>query len=130
MSAELQVLALVSLWGIVVLYIASAGRLRVGGVQWGLGNRESDPVFPAWVARAERAYRNHAENWPLYVGAALALHLSGRATETTALAAWVFLGARIAHTGLYVAGVTVARTAAYYVSLGALGLMYLRALGG
>jgi len=128
MTTDLWMLVLFTLWGLVLIYIPSGGRLRAAGVAWALGNREHHPEFPAWIGRAQRAAANHAENWPLFAAAVVVVHLAGRADDVSALACQVFLGARVAHAVFYLAGLIGVRTLAYYVAIAALLTVYSRLL--
>lgn len=99
-----------------VLYLV--GRLQVaGGLDWGLGNRDTELFAPAWVGRAERAHRNLLENLPHFAVVVLAAQLAGQANAVTAIGATVFFWARIAHVAVYVAGITRVRTAVYFLGL-------------
>lgn len=68
-----------------------------------------------WAVRAEAAHRNAVENLVVFAPLAIAVHVTGASTETTALAAMVFFWARLAHLVIYVVGVPVARTLAFFV---------------
>jgi len=128
MTTDLSLLVLFTLWGLVLIYLPSGGRLRAAGVAWGLGNRDSSPEFPAWIGRAQRAAANHAENWPLFATAVVVVHLAGRADDVSALACQTFFGARVAHAVFYVSGLIGLRTGAYYLSIAALLTVYSRLL--
>jgi uncharacterized MAPEG superfamily protein len=129
MTTDLWMLVLFTLWGLVLIYIPATGRLLKAGVGWGLGNRDgARPEFPAWVGRAERAQSNHAENWPLFAAAVLIVHQAGKGDDVSAVACQVFLGARMAHGLLYLAGAIGARTLAYYLGVGSMLTVYSRLL--
>lgn len=119
MTTELWALLAVTLWGLPVVYAPAIGKMRIAGVGWGLGNRDTEPPAPAWVARAERAARNHFENLPLFIVAVLVAHVVGAHNEITRAAAVAFVVGRVAHTVLYWLGITVVRTVAYYAAIGA-----------
>jgi uncharacterized MAPEG superfamily protein len=82
-------------------------------VAWGFGNRDTTIELPAWVNRGRRAHTNAVENLAPFAALVLAAHLSGSANATTALGATIFFWSRVAHAGLYIAGVAYLRTAAY-----------------
>jgi len=93
------------------------GRMQTpGGLEWGLGNRDSGFTVPAWTARAERAHANLVENLAPFVALVLIAHLAGKANAATALGATVFFWGRVAHALVYVAGITVLRTVVYFVA--------------
>ena len=68
---------------------------------------------PAWADRSKRAHTNAVENLVVFGALIVAVELTGGGDGTTALAAWVYVGARIAHWVLYLAGVPVLRTMSF-----------------
>ena len=118
MTTDLWMLVYSSLLclGIPVAYVS--GQLTVqGGIPWGLGNRDKPMQFPEWMARAKRAHGNLLENLAPFAVLVLVAHLAGRANETTALGATIFFWGRVAHAGIYTAGIPGVRTAAFFVSV-------------
>jgi uncharacterized MAPEG superfamily protein len=111
------------LWSIVLSYVPLLGRLRVAGASWGFSNRETTPDAPPWVGRAERAYRNHLDNLPLFAIAVLVAHATSRHGGLAASGGILFGASRIVHSIVYVAGVTVVRTLAFWASLVGVGLI-------
>jgi uncharacterized MAPEG superfamily protein len=99
------------------LILTAATPSILGDMSWALGNRETEYDGPAWSCRAKRASDNMAENLPLFAVLVLAAHVSGLANETSALGAEIFLGARVVHAGIYIAGVPAARTLIWAVSI-------------
>ncbi len=71
------------------------------------------PEPPAWADRAKRAHDNAVENLVIFAAVVLAVELSGGGDATTAMAAWTYVGARLAHWILYTAGVPVLRTLSF-----------------
>ena len=71
------------------------------------------------MKRASRALANHKENLLLFMVAVLVVQVAGKADRVSAIAAIVYVCARIAHGLLYVFGITKIRSAAYLVGLGA-----------
>ncbi len=128
-NTELWCLVGITLWTVVLNYLPLLGRMGgvavSDGLKFGFGNRDSPIEGAAWVQRADRAHRNHLENLPLFIVLILVGKVSGHQDHTTATAAMVFVGARLAHTLCYVAGLTFVRTLVFWTSLGALGwLLY------
>ena len=109
-------------WALIML-AATPGLLESGGLLRSVGNREEAPTPAPWLARTKRATANLQENLVLFVGLVLAAHVSEQADATSALGAEIFVGARVAHAGLYIAGVPWLRTAAWVVSLVGMGLI-------
>src|SRR5688572_11829615 len=100
------------------MYIPVLARTHLHGLAWGASNRDHRPEEPAWLGRADRAFWNFLGTFPLFAALVLAAHVSGRHDENTALASEIYLGARVAHVLLYLAGVTYVRTVAFWCSLG------------
>lgn len=119
MTTDLWCLVANTLWGWVLIQIEAVGKTRAAGTEWNLGNRDSEPEWPAHVKRAGRALANHKENLLFFVVAVLVVHVAGKADRISAIASVVYVFARLAHGLLYVLGVTKIRSAAYLVGLGA-----------
>lgn len=127
MTPDLWCVVIVAVWSVALAYIGVAGRAHVMGVLWGFGNRDdARKAMPTWVERSERAYTNHLANLVVFVALVLVAHVSGEHDDVTATAAKVFVGARIAHSLLYVIGVPYVRTLAFWTSLGAMGVIISR----
>ncbi|SLN17866.1 MAPEG family protein [Oceanibacterium hippocampi] len=113
---ELRVLAYVALLSLLlwIPYIAGAAGKRglAAGMGYPTGQYED---MPGWVQRANRAHLNMVENLAPFAALILVATLSGSTNDTTALAAWVFLAARIGHAVIMIAGIPVARTLIFTV---------------
>ncbi len=72
------------------------------------------------MSRLERARDNYLETLPIAVIALLGVLLAGKANEATAIAGWVWLGARVVYLPLYWTGVPKVRTYVWTVALLAL----------
>ena len=96
------------------LPIAAARGQVPKGNAWGFGNRDT-PLegTPAWGDRAVRAHMNLVENLPTYAVLVLIAHAIGATYATTAIGGGIFLGARVLHAAVYIAGVPYIRTAAF-----------------
>jgi uncharacterized MAPEG superfamily protein len=123
MTTELTVLVVMAFWTVALSYVPLLGRLRAGGIAWGTSNRDAAVDVPPWVARADRAYRNHLDNLPLFVVAVLVAHVTAHSGGWGATGSVVFGLARVAHSVFYVAGITVVRTLAFWASLVGVGLI-------
>ena len=87
-----------------------------GGLAWGLGNRDRPlDAVPAWTARAQRAHLNLIENLAPFAILVLVAQVAGKANATTALGATLFFWGRVAHAAVYIAGITMVRTAVFFV---------------
>lgn len=124
LSTELEMLLFSTiLYVIQILLPALEADLR-NGVAWGLSNREDSPSgAAAWGERANRAARNMAENLLPFACLVLIAQTSGLSGEMSALGALVFFYSRAAHAILYVAGITVLRSLAYFGGLIGMGMM-------
>jgi uncharacterized MAPEG superfamily protein len=114
MTIDLWCLVANAMWGFGLVMLEITGKTRAAGRDWNAGNREQQPTFPAWVERAGRALGNHKENFPLFLTAVLVVHLAGKADRVSAIAAMVYVGARVLHGVLYVMGVKVLRSVAFF----------------
>ncbi len=126
LSMELTML----LWA-AVLYVAQIALAAVAadvhnGVAWGLGNREEIPAVPGWGGRAQRAYINMAENLLPFACLVLIAYSSGRAGDLSALGAQIFLVSRLAHALLYIGGVKVLRSLAYFGGLIGMAMIFIQ----
>ncbi len=76
------------------------------GPRYALSPRDRAPERPATVmtGRLRRAYENHLETLPLFAIAVLVAHVSATASPITALAAQVYLAARLVYVPCYVFG--------------------------
>lgn len=105
------------------MFLSSVPLFRAMRQQWGfanmLGNREDLSPLQGWGGRTVRAYDNLMDNIVLFGAAVILAHITGASNETTALAAQVFFGARVAHAVIYIAGIPTLRTFAYLVGAAA-----------
>jgi len=87
-----------------------------GGVMVAFGNRE-DVVVPLGIAgRADRAAKNQIEAMAMFLALVLAASIAGKAPQA-ALGATVFFWARVVYWPVYLAGIPVARTLVWLVSI-------------
>lgn len=123
MTPELLAALLMCLFAPVHGLVSATAVALIAGIQWGLGNRHSEPVLPDWAVRFKRSHANLIENLPSFLGVVLIAHLLHINGPVTALSAWIFVGARLLYVAVYTAGITflALRTVLYYVSLGAMG---------
>ncbi len=127
MPAELTVLALSGVLLLVHIFAAIHVKTKQYGVDWNMGARDEDtrgdlPPLNPLAGRLERARDNYLETLPLAIIALGGVVLAGKASELTAIAAWVWLGARVVYLPLYGAGVPKVRTYVWGVAL--LALLY------
>src|SRR5690348_700697 len=95
MAFELQMLALATLLLMLGWVPGFVCKYRTYGLGWMLSNRSTAglPPLPEWGQRAERAYDNLQASYPAFAVAVLLLALTGGFSESTSLAAAVFVAA-------------------------------------
>jgi len=122
MTTDLWMLVNTTLLCLLMPMVYVFGELKEpGGVEWGLGNRDTSFELPTWAARAKRAHGNLVENLIPFAVLVLVAHVSGKADAMTALGATIFFWSRLAHALVYTAGIKVVRTVVFFV--GAAGLV-------
>ncbi|MFB0612763.1 MAPEG family protein [Aurantiacibacter poecillastricola] len=123
MPAELTVLGLAGILLLVHVFAATHYKTQQYGVEWNMGARDekTEPLNDI-AGRLDRARGNFLETLPLAIIALGGVVVAGKATDLTAIAAWVWLGARVIYLPLYWAGVPKVRTYVWGVSL--LTLLY------
>jgi uncharacterized MAPEG superfamily protein len=82
-----------------------------------------------YAGRTSRALRNLLETYPVFVGLALALVISGKAGGVGEIGAEIYLAARVLYLIVYAAGVSVVRTLLWAASILGLIIMLVRLLG-
>lgn len=118
MTTDLWMLVYSALLTIVIPYAGITRLLTLpGGMTWGLGNRDDSFEVPAWIERTRRAHANMAENLAPFACLVLVAHVAGKADATTAMGAQIFFVARVAHAGVYIAGIPVLRTLIFAAGL-------------
>ena len=116
MTFELKILVWSALLTVALVVISAVGAMGQVGLAALAGNREGMAEFTGWAGRAIRAHRNMLENLVLFAIAVLVAKFAGVSNANTVLGAQLFFWGRVAHAGLYIAGVAWARTAAFAVS--------------
>lgn len=123
MTVDLWMLFCAVALAFVQLFIAAAAGARQTTMPAHVGNRDVLPPRTGFAGRADRAHKNIMETLPLFAALVLIAHVSGSANAQTALAAQIFLGARLVHAGCYLAGIAYLRSAAWVVSVVAMGMI-------
>lgn len=120
---ELTMLLWASILYVVQIMVAATAADIQNGVAWGLGNRSVIPDLPGWGGRSRRAHENMAENLLPFACLVLIAYSSGRVGELSVLGAQVFLVSRLFYALLYIAGVKVLRSLAYFGGLIGMGMI-------
>jgi len=123
MATELTVLALSGVLLLVHIFAAIHLKTKQYGVEWNMGARdEGTPPLNDVAARLDRARGNFLETLPLAIIALGGVVVAGKTSDLTAIAALVWLGARVVYLPLYWAGIPKIRTYVWAVAL--LALLY------
>lgn len=128
MSPELELLAWTVVLTFVQMLIAVAGATLQVGLPALAGNREGLAPATGWAGRAHRAHRNMLENLVLFAALVLIAALADRTNPMTLLGAQIFFWARLAYAAIYLAGIPWLRTAAWFVSVVGLVLIFAQLL--
>jgi uncharacterized MAPEG superfamily protein len=121
--------ALIALaWTLVLAFIQillfDFARTGQYGLKWNTGPRDEDmPALSPVAQRLKRAQDNLFETLPLFIGAVLIAHVSGRENANVALGAHIYLFARVAYVPLYAFGVKQIRSLVWIVSIVGLGMV-------
>lgn len=125
---ELMMLLWAAILYVVQIAIAAVVADVQNGVAWGLGNRETIPVVPGWGGRAQRAHANMAESLLPFACLVLIAHGSGRLGELSVLGAQIFLVSRVLYALLYMAGIKIWRSLAYFGGMAGMLLIVIQIL--
>jgi uncharacterized MAPEG superfamily protein len=127
LPTEIVMLAISVVLLIVQLFLQSiSSAFEVGG-EYKAGPRDQARVLQGVIAgRADRAFRNLLETFPIFTALALALVVTGRNGGLGALGAEVWIVARILYVPLYLFHIPFARSLAWFVSIFALVAMLIR----
>lgn len=94
------------------------------GMKAALGNREKDADCHGFPARTDRAARNMLENMVLFTALVLVASVGGVTDPRVELGARIFFWARLAYIPIYMAGIPVARTAVWAISVIGMGMIF------
>jgi uncharacterized MAPEG superfamily protein len=130
MSYEMTILALVTFFYTFSWLPVLLAKSHTYGARWLFSNRSTTglPPLPEMAQRAVRAHENLKENYPPFAVAVLLLAFSGGFTQYTAIAALLFLLARLAHMPAYILGIPWLRTSSWTVGFTATLYLLIMAL--
>ena len=130
LSPELLYTALTALFTGVLWIPIVLNRLLEHGLWPALQNPQPDArAKAAWAYRLANAHRNAIENLVVFAPLAIAVHMLGLGTASTATAAALFFFSRVAHAVIYAAGIPVLRTIAFALGFGCQVYLAARVLG-
>jgi len=117
MSVELTMLVYATALLLVLVLIQATVGVQAQGLQPMAGSRDDLPDPKPFQARTKRVVDNHREGLTLFAPLVLAAALAHVSNQWTVLGAELFFYARVAHAGLYLAGVPMIRPLAWAVGL-------------
>jgi uncharacterized MAPEG superfamily protein len=113
-TSELYSLTVVSAATALMWVPYVVARMTTFGVTRAIGIPGPDYLVDApWADRARRAHLNAIENLAVFAPLVLAGAIVEFSTRVTVLSAQIYVGARLAHYIIYVAGIPVLRTIAF-----------------
>jgi uncharacterized MAPEG superfamily protein len=119
MTTELTYLAWVTTFTALLWIPYILNRITVGkGVLHEVGYPDEATVLSPWAERLKRAHVNAVENLVVFAPLVLIANGAGVRTSATALAALIYLCARVAHAVSYVFAIPWVRTIAFTVGWG------------
>ncbi len=127
-DSELSILAIYGLIVALAIVAQTTGVLGQLGIGYILSSRDESRTASGMAARMERAQNNSVVALTLFAPAILILALKDAFTETTLLAAQIFLIARIIYLPAYAFGITGLRTLAWLTGFLAILTLYFLAL--
>lgn len=128
MPVEVTMLA----WASIILFVQFA-LMEVAmnmqlGPAWTTGPRDSPRELHGMAGRLKRAFENMLEGLMMFTAAVVVVTLGDAATANTALAAKVFVVARIAYVPAYVIAVPLLRSVIWSIGFSACVFMIVQAL--
>src|ERR1700761_5868403 len=118
MSFELTMLAWTLVLALVQVLLPAVVRNREVGLRYQAGPRDAATPPPGRLSgRLMRAQANLFETLPVFAGAVLIVHVTGRENVLTHYGALAYFVARLVYVPLYAAGVPFLRTLVWLVSI-------------
>lgn len=117
-AAELQLLVLAAIIGLIQLLWATGAGGRQRDLKWAAGPRDGPtPPLEGVAARLERAFRNYMETFPIFAVGVVCAYLAGKLGPLTLWGSGLYVAARAIYVPLYAAGVPYLRSMVWTVSL-------------
>lgn len=131
MTVELAMLIASCVLCLIQIVIASHASSLQRGYRWTASARDTEvPPLTGLAGRLERALRNFLETFPVFVAAALLVHLLGREGPLSEWGAILYFVARLAYVPLYVAGIPIIRSLVWNVAFVGIVLLLVAAAWG
>ena len=117
-------------WALVLLFVLILIQVMTTVLGQGLvsavGNREDFPASkPGFAGRLDRTITNLKEGLIFFIPIVILAAIFQVSNDLTATGAMLFLGARVAHAGAYLAGIPWIRTLLFLAGVVGLGMMLL-----
>jgi uncharacterized MAPEG superfamily protein len=127
LPTEIVMLALGVILLLVQLFLQSISATMEMGGEYKAGPRDETRVLKGvFAGRADRAFRNLLETFPIFAALALALVVTGRNGGLGALGAEVWVVTRILYVPAYLVQIPFARSLVWFASMFALVAMLVR----
>jgi uncharacterized MAPEG superfamily protein len=127
LPTEIVMLGLGAVLLLLQMFLQSVSSAIEFGGGYKVGPRDDSRVVRSVIAgRADRAFRNLLETFPIFAALALALVITGRNGGLGALGAQVWIVMRILYVPLYLVQIPFARSVVWFVSIFALVAMLVR----
>ncbi len=128
MTVELTMLGYAALLAVVQLFLVVLPATVQLGLPYLAGPRDEGRALSGQGARLLRAFQNMMETLPLFAIAVLVAHISGQTNGTTALAAQVYVAARLVYVPVYFFGIPWLRTGVWAIAFLSIILILLQVL--
>ncbi len=115
MTTDLKMLAWTAAFTILLWLPYILAHIVNVGLLPALTYKADDTPLPGWAARARKAHANAIQNLAPFAALVVVAHLMGAANEATAAATVAYFWTRVAHYGLYAAGVPFGRTITFAI---------------
>jgi uncharacterized MAPEG superfamily protein len=125
MAAELQLLGLAVVIGVIQLAWAAIAARRQQSLKWAAGPRDEPMPISGVAARLDRAFHNFMETFPLFAAAVLAAAAADKLSALTLWGSGLYVISRAVYVPLYASGVPRVRSLVW--GLGLIGLLMVTA---
>jgi uncharacterized MAPEG superfamily protein len=115
--AELRLLVLATIVGIVQLLWAAGAARRQQGLKWAAGSRDVARPVDGVAARLHRAFWNFLETFPFFAVAVIAADLMGKLGALTLWGSAIYVAARALYVPIYASGVARIRSFVWFASM-------------
>ena len=125
MTSPLAYLAWTLALALLQILVAAGFKRQQDGLEWAAGSRDTPQTYTGTAARLARAQANLFETLPIFVGAILLAHVTGRISSMTVWGAGLYFWARLAYVPTYAFGLNPWRSIVWGVSIVGLVLVLL-----